>query len=106
DRSGALGGTVTLRVERRVTASAPAQSAVVALAGGPGQAALPLAPFIAKAMASALQARDLLVFDQRGTGSSDPLSCAALGESASGPVGQLLERCALQIGSSRGDYTT
>ena len=49
-----------------------ATSAVVALAGGPGQAALGLGEFIAKAIAPALGTRDLLVFDQRGTGESDP----------------------------------
>jgi pimeloyl-ACP methyl ester carboxylesterase len=106
DRTGAVGGTVTLQVERRGAGPPPVQSAVVALAGGPGQAALPLAPFVAKVMASALQSRDLLVFDQRGTGASSPLTCRALSESARGSVGQLLERCALQIGPARGDYTT
>jgi pimeloyl-ACP methyl ester carboxylesterase len=106
DRSGAVGGTVTLRVERRAAGLAPTQSAMVALAGGPGQAVLPLAPFIAKVMAPALDSRDLLLFDQRGTGTSDPLSCGALTVSAKESVGRLLERCALQIGPARGDYTT
>jgi pimeloyl-ACP methyl ester carboxylesterase len=106
DRSGHLGGTITLSVARRAAAPAPSQSAVVALAGGPGQATLPLAGFIAKAMAPALGARDLLVFDQRGTGASNPLSCTALALAPSGPVGQILERCALQIGPARGAYTT
>ena len=39
---------------------------------------MPLGEFIAKAIAPALATRDLLVFDQRGTGESDPLSCPAL----------------------------
>src|ERR1700736_243711 len=51
DRSGAIGGAITLSVQRRAVALQPAPSAVVALAGGPGQATLPLAGFIAKAMA-------------------------------------------------------
>ncbi len=46
----------------------PSSTAVIALAGGPGQAALPFAEFTAKAIAPALTNRDLLVFDQRGTG--------------------------------------
>src|SRR5271167_4504845 len=91
-------------------ARAYGRDAVVALAGGPGQAALPLAPFIAEAIAPALHSRDLLVFDQRGTGSSDPLSCAALssaGEASSAHSGsELIERCALQLGPARGNYTT
>src|SRR5207244_1610778 len=57
DRSGASGGKVTLSVARRAAAAQPAQSAVVALAGGPGQATLPIGAFIARAMAPALGAR-------------------------------------------------
>src|SRR5439155_3007942 len=56
--------------------------------------------------APALGTRDLLVFDQRGTGASGPLSCAALSAPAGAPIPRLLERCALQIGPARGDYTT
>ena len=106
DRGGAVGGTLTLAVERQLAGSRPSASAVLALAGGPGQATLPLAGFIAKAMAPALAARDLILFDQRGTGSSDPLGCPALELAPSGSVASLLERCALQLGPARGAYTT
>ena len=106
DRSGQLAGAITLSAERRASGPTPSQSAVLALAGGPGQATLPLGSFIAKAMAPALAARDLLLFDQRGTGASDPLTCSAFSFTPSEPVGKLLERCALQIGPSRGDFTT
>ena len=44
DRTGAVPGTVTLSVKRVVASSNPTASAVVALAGGPGQAALPARP--------------------------------------------------------------
>ena len=84
----------------------PSQSAVVALAGGPGQAALPLAPFVLRSLAPALTTRDLIVFDQRGTGSSDPLSCTALETLFLGSVAQQLERCAAEIGPARGSFTT
>src|SRR5438876_2168056 len=106
DRGGRVGGTITLRVERRGADTVPAASAVLAIAGGPGQATLPLAEFIAKTMSPALAARDLMLFDQRGTGSSDPLTCPALAAPATGSLGRLLERCALQIGPARGAYTT
>jgi pimeloyl-ACP methyl ester carboxylesterase len=106
DRSGAVRGAITLEVQRQAAPLQPASSAVVALAGGPGQAALPLAPFMARAMAPALAARDLLVFDQRGTGTSAPLTCGAFSGAPANPVGQLVERCALQIGPKRGDFTT
>ena len=66
----------------------------------------PLGEFIAKALAPALSARDLLVFDQRGTGASNPLSCAAFESFAARTLGQLFEQCALQIGPARGAYTT
>jgi pimeloyl-ACP methyl ester carboxylesterase len=109
DRSGTLPGTLSLSVERRLASSVPSRDAVVALAGGPGQAALPLAPFIAQAIAPALNSRDLLVFDQRGTGRSDPLSCPALAGAASQTSGngsELIEACARELGPARGDYTT
>ena len=80
-RTGLAPGTLSLSLERldsNPTHPTPSKTAVLALAGGPGQAALPLGEFIAKALAPALGTRDLLVFDQRGTGASDPLSCGAL----------------------------
>lgn len=107
DRSGRVGGSVALRVQRLQAGSTPSETAVVALAGGPGQAALPLAGALASAVAPALTGRDLIVFDQRGTGSSGALACPALeGEPGLGSIGQAFERCALQIGSRRGSYTT
>jgi pimeloyl-ACP methyl ester carboxylesterase len=110
DRTGALAGTVSLSAERRLAGATPSRDAVVALAGGPGQAVLPLAEFIARAIAPALGTRDLLLFDQRGTGASDPLSCQALSgaasaESAPDP-GSLVSRCARELGPARGDFTT
>ena len=109
DRGGRVPGTISLSVERldpSPTHATPSQDAVLALAGGPGQAALPLGEFIAKALAPALTSRDLLVFDQRGTGTSDPLSCPALNSFSSDPVSLLFERCALEIGAARGSYTS
>ncbi|MGO9788481.1 MAG: alpha/beta fold hydrolase [Solirubrobacteraceae bacterium] len=106
DRAGAAPGTISLSVERRLAGAAPSRDAVVALAGGPGQAVLPLGEFIAQAIAPALGSRDLLMFDQRGTGSSDPLSCAALETFSTKPASQLFEQCASQIGPSRGGFTT
>jgi pimeloyl-ACP methyl ester carboxylesterase len=107
DRSGATLGAVALKVERLRAGASQSPTAVVALAGGPGQAAIPLARETAAAIAPALGARDLVVFDQRGTGTSGPLACPALeGEDGLGAIGQAFERCALQIGARRGSYTT
>ena len=107
DRGGSVTGTAALKVERLQAGAAPASTAVVALAGGPGQAAIPLAQATAKVIAPALDTRDLLVFDQRGTGTSGPLACSALeGAEALGAIGPAFERCAQQIGPQRGSYTT
>jgi pimeloyl-ACP methyl ester carboxylesterase len=106
DRAGGTSGTVSLSVERKLAGVTPSHDAVVALAGGPGQAALPLAEFIAQAIAPALGSRDLLVFDQRGTGSSDPLSCSAFEVFSLRSESQLFEECAAQIGPARGGFTT
>ena len=47
------------------------------LAGGPGQAASQLAPFAAQ-LNEIRRERDIVLVDQRGTGRSAPLDCAAL----------------------------
>jgi pimeloyl-ACP methyl ester carboxylesterase len=105
-RTGLAPGTLSLSLERKQVGSTQSKTAVLALAGGPGQAALPLGEFIAKALAPALGTRDLLVFDQRGTGASDPLSCGALSSFSGGTASVAFEHCALEIGPARGSYTT
>jgi pimeloyl-ACP methyl ester carboxylesterase len=107
DRAGTVPGTIALSVQRLQAGLTPSSSAVLALAGGPGQAADPLAGFMAKAIAPALRGRDLIVYDQRGTGHSDPLSChnsPALEKARS--EAQLAEQCALQLGPARGAFTS
>jgi pimeloyl-ACP methyl ester carboxylesterase len=112
EREGTAPGTIALSVERLPAASAapgaaPSSSAVMALAGGPGQAAVPLAGFIAKAIAPALRTRDLIVYDQRGTGRSDPLSChSSRALERVSTIGRYAEACALQLGQARAGFTT
>jgi pimeloyl-ACP methyl ester carboxylesterase len=106
DRGASVGGTISLSVERKLAGAIPSRSAVLALAGGPGQAALPLGGFIAKAVAPALGTRDLLVFDQRGTGESNPLSCVALSAPEGSIRGNRISDCADELGPMRGGYTT
>ncbi len=112
DRGAPVPGTIGLSVERLQAGPAQSASAVLALAGGPGQAANPLASDMAKAIAPALGTRDLVVFDQRGTGRSDPLRCGALDYSkalaraGASTIGGFFERCALQLGAQRGAFTT
>ncbi len=109
DRSGAVPGTLTLSVERKPSLQGVSKVAVLALAGGPGQATLPLAGVFAEALGPGLDTHDLLLFDQRGTGASDPLACAALRSpalAAANSFGEVIERCAQEIGPARGAFTT
>src|SRR3954451_16716999 len=103
DRSGGVPGSIDLAVVRARSSSNPTHTAVVALAGGPGQAGTPLAEDFANALGPALPDRDLLVFDQRGTGLSDPLSCPSLLGSG-GPSAILA--CARHLGAARAFYRT
>lgn len=106
DRSGGVPGAVSLNVVRAVASSNPERSAVVALAGGPGQAAAPLAADFASTLAPALANRDLLVFDQRGTGQSNPLTCGAFSRDSSSSLTSLAGQCASQLGAGRRFFTT
>lgn len=48
---------------------------LVFFAGGPGQAALEVAPFVRAIFSEVNERRDLVLIDQRGMGSSAPLKC-------------------------------
>ena len=104
DPSGATPGAVNLNLKRRVSPGNTTGTAVVALAGGPGQAAVPLTDSFAQVLAPGLATRDLLVFDQRGTGGSGSLSCAALRTASS--ITSLAARCSTELGPQRAFYTT
>lgn len=104
DRSGATPGTITLSA-RRAPAPGAATTAVVALAGGPGQAAQPIAKGFKDALQPLLATSDLIVYDQRGTGKSNPLDCVAL-RTNSGSLVTAVRKCAEQIGPARAHFTT
>jgi pimeloyl-ACP methyl ester carboxylesterase len=105
DPTGAIPGTVTLAIRRQLSSTGAATTAVVALAGGPGQSALPFAEDDAQIVAPALATDDLVVFDQRGTGYSGALKCSAL-SSTTEPASVVIPDCATQVGADRGLYTT
>ena len=99
-------GTVTLSVKRVVASSNPTATAVVALAGGPGQAAHPGRHRVRRrSSAPRSPTRDLLVYDQRGTGSSGRLSCPAFDRGVTSIV-DAAASCANQLGAPRGFYRT
>jgi pimeloyl-ACP methyl ester carboxylesterase len=105
DRTGTVPGTLTLSIKRVVASANPNGTAVVALAGGPGQAALPEATELASILGPALAQRDLLVFDQRGTGASNRLRCPAF-EGDFSSITEAAAACANQIGPARAFYRT
>jgi pimeloyl-ACP methyl ester carboxylesterase len=107
DPSGATPGTITLAMRRHRAPVGEARTAVIALAGGPGQAAIPLAEGFDQTLGPIIATRDLIVFDQRGTGFSHPLSCHAFetpGQFRTGSA--IVAECGNQIGPTRTFYTT
>ncbi len=54
----------------------PKEDPLLILAGGPGQAASTLAPFASR-LNEVRRTRDVVLIDQRGTGRSSPMDCAA-----------------------------
>jgi pimeloyl-ACP methyl ester carboxylesterase len=77
ERSQPGGPTIRLPVAIfRTSSTTPAPDPVVYLAGGPGGAAFKNAPLLFQVFAPFLQHRDLIIFDQRGTGQAEPaLEC-------------------------------
>jgi len=106
DPSGQAPGTITLAIRRHRAPVGEAKSAIVALAGGPGQAALPFAEQFAQVLGPIAATRDLIVFDQRGIGLSDPLSCHRFELNTNAPPGPTIAECAAQLGPTRSFYTT
>ena len=105
---GPYPGTVKLHVER-LKARGTRTGALITLAGGPGQSATPFLIDWASTFFAAGRSRDLVVFDQRGTGLSGALRCPQLTVPVSRtPVGQAdrAAACAQTLGSRRAFYTT
>jgi pimeloyl-ACP methyl ester carboxylesterase len=108
DRSGAIPGRISLRVRMLDgPGSGRDDGTVVALAGGPGQAAAPLLEQIAHSLGPALANRRLVAFDQRGTGRSGRLDCPELGRiRRAAQLDAAVAACARRLGARRGAYTT
>jgi pimeloyl-ACP methyl ester carboxylesterase len=107
DPSGVVPGTITLALRRHRASVGEPRSAIIALAGGPGQPALPFAEEFAELLGPIAATRDLIVFDQRGIGLSGALSCHAFERpSLYHSFGQALETCASELGPARSFYTT
>lgn len=104
DRSGRLGGSITLAAAL-LHRPGPPRPAVLALAGGPGEAAIPNARAYAARLAPLLRGRDLLVLDQRGTGVSSPLRCPAIDAEPTWSAADVRD-CAARLGPRRGFFSS
>jgi pimeloyl-ACP methyl ester carboxylesterase len=99
-------GTITLAMRRHLAPTGQSKDAVIALAGGPGQAAVPFMEDFTELLGPIVSTRDLIAFDQRGTGLSHPLSCPAFEHLAGDSPPNAITICAGQLGPTRGLYTT
>jgi pimeloyl-ACP methyl ester carboxylesterase len=107
DPDRASPGTITLAIRRHRATVGEERSAVIALAGGPGQAALPFTEQFTSELGPIVATRDLIVFDQRGIGLSHPLSCHRFESTApSSALGAAIAECAAQMGPMRSFFTT
>jgi pimeloyl-ACP methyl ester carboxylesterase len=110
DRSGGVPGTVSLTVGVQQKTRDPVRGAALLLAGGPGQAALPVASQNAGTLSPALDGYRLITFDQRGTGLSGAVNCPALQRVAQAaltvPTPAAVQGCGAQLGPARGLYST
>jgi pimeloyl-ACP methyl ester carboxylesterase len=107
DWSGHTPGTIALSIRRhRAPLESNRRVAVIGLAGGPGQSANPFASDFSQELGPILSTRDLIVFDQRGTGNSRPLSCHVFEARQFGSAGKQVAKCAEELGGARAFYTT
>jgi pimeloyl-ACP methyl ester carboxylesterase len=107
DRSGATPGRVSLFVKRIPAQRRPRQGALFVLAGGPGQSATQAFEGDGLGVLSpAFRRRDLIVFDQRGTGRSGLLRCRPLERANLFDAGRAAGQCARRLGPRRHHYTS
>jgi pimeloyl-ACP methyl ester carboxylesterase len=108
DRSGAVKGRVSLFVTR-TPARRPGGATrppVIALAGGPGQSATFAFLFAGGVLRALYRDRDLVIFDQRGTGRSGLLRCRELEHSNLLSAGAAAKACGRRLGPRRAFYTS
>jgi pimeloyl-ACP methyl ester carboxylesterase len=96
-------GVINLRVAYWHRPGA-ARNTVLALAGGPGQGAFQYSLYFQKQLSGILGNRDLLVFDQRGTGGSGYLDFEKCTNKQDTEAGY--DRCARTMGSALRNYNT
>lgn len=105
DRSGAVPGTIRLRIERQ-KAKRSTRPPLFMLAGGPGQSAIDAfdSETVDGVVGTESRSRDIVVMDLRGTGRSGPLACPGLGLLSTKSVD--VAACAAKIGPRRDFYSS
>jgi pimeloyl-ACP methyl ester carboxylesterase len=108
DRSGAVPGTIKLRVVRiPASKSGSSGKAVFAFAGGPGQGATPFATSFGAQLSRTNRTHDVIVFDQRGTGESSPIDCTDVDRVRDvKDADEQIRACANKLGATAPFYTT
>ncbi|MFN8163999.1 MAG: alpha/beta fold hydrolase [Solirubrobacterales bacterium] len=98
---------VAFAVRTRSDSDRPSLGTIMAMDGGPGYAstAAPFARSLVAALAPLLRRRDLVLFDERGTGRSDVVDCPALQKGLiQEPIA--IGECANQLGPRFAGYTS
>lgn len=107
DRFGGMPGEISLHIRRE--RAKPSSGVVVFLAGGPGQASAQILPLVMDEMRRLFPGYTVAASDQRGSGDSSPLYCAAFEDAAVidwDDVDDFAERCAEELGPARAAFTT
>jgi len=87
------------------TTAKPAPDPLFVFAGGPGQAATGMGPWLNTAFAPARRERDIVLFDIRGTGLSSPVSCAISTDTGDGAL-ETIHRDAANCAAMAGRVAT
>ncbi len=111
DRSGAVEGTIPLHVEILSSGKGTRRGTIFLVAGGPGQGSARTFDLgdadSADFYRHLFPGYTLVAYDDRGTGSSDPLDCPGLQDGFSAePEAQLIADCAASLGPQRAFYGT
>jgi pimeloyl-ACP methyl ester carboxylesterase len=107
DRFGGIPGELSLHIRRQP--AKPSRGVVLFLAGGPGQASAQILPLVLDEVRQLFPGYTVAASDQRGSGDSSPLHCAAFEQTVAidwDEVDDFAERCAEQLGPARAAFTT
>lgn len=109
DHSGAVPGHLRLHVVRVPAPHARPvgkRIALVPIVGGPGLAATQFGNYYKALVGPAMRGRDLVLWDQRGTGQSDALHCPSLEQSTNLGGPRAAFECATALGPARAFFRT